>query len=308
MKKKLPVFLTLVLLIFTFLPLSVSADTGPKPSARVNFINMPADTVFYGTLLSAKKSNGPNAVWNGKDVDAYHKGNHDWCNLDYDTWLAFVEYEDKDGFYFLQEGWLCSESGELAWTYYPPSTFKVLLYFPKQDAFAVSDVCECYAFDSYYTVDLAGLTAGEDGTLTLLADGTQGIVAEKSYDYKWELISLICRILITLLFELGLAYAFGIFRRGVIGKLIAVNAFTQILLNILLNLVNYNQGQLAFIFYYVLFEVCAVAIEGALYSYYVKRHPELSITPRRVRLYAVIANFASLGCGMLVAKYIPGIF
>ncbi len=307
MKQKITALLLLFVLLFVLLPLGVSADTGPKPSVRVSFTNMPADTPFYGTLLSAKKSNGPNTVWDGNEAYAYHKGNYDWCNLDYDTWLAFVEYEDADGYYFLQEGWLCSESGQLAWTYYPPSSFKLLLYFPEQNAFAVSEVCERYAFDSYYTVDLAELCES-DGTLTLMRDADVGIAVEKSYDYKWELISLCCRILVTLLFELGLAFAFDLFRRGVIGKLIAVNAVTQILLNLALNLINYNQGQLAFVFFYVLFELCVVAIEGMLYAYYVKERPALGISVRRAWCYALLANIASFGCGMLVARYVPGIF
>ncbi len=300
MKRKICLLFLSVLLLLVCLPLGVSADTGPKPSVRVAFTNMPEDTVFYGTLLSQHKTNGPNAVWNGKAADAHYKENLSWCELDYETWLAFVEYEDSDGYYFLQEGWLCSESGELAWTYYPPTPFKVLLYFPQQGAFAVSEVQERYAFDSYYTVDLS--------QVELLSDTPAPLVVTSSYDFSGELLSLAARIVLTVIFELALAFAFGLLRRTLALKLLAVNALTQILLNVLLNVINYNKGPLAFVIYYVLLELCVVVAEALLYIYYVKKHPELGISVRRAGLYALFANAFSFGCGMLAAYYIPGIF
>ena len=68
-----------------------------------------------------------------------------------EIWQAFVDYQDPDGFYFLQEIWDCSEAGLLDWTYYPPGTFKILLYFPDSGQFWTSPVYERYAFDSYFT-------------------------------------------------------------------------------------------------------------------------------------------------------------
>ena len=307
--KKILSLLLAALLVCT-LSICAFADTGPKPSVRVSFTNAPADTVFYGTLLSQRASNGPNSVWDGNENYAYHNGNYDWCELDYDTWLAFVEYEDADGYYFLQEGWLCSDTLELAWLYYPPSPFKVLLYFPATDTFAVSGVCERYAFDSYYTVDLGGLSLDTGG---LLHVGTQAEPAtllplEENYDYTQELLSLLARILTTLALELAVAYAFGLLKNGLVGKLIAVNALTQVLLNLLLNIVNYNKGAYAFVAYYILLELGVVLLEGALYAWWVRRHAESAITPRRTWCYAVVANACSFGCGMLVAYFIPGIF
>ncbi len=308
MKKTLSLLLAFLLLCA--LCVCVSADTGPKPSVRVRFENAPADTAFYGTLLSKSPTNGPNAVWNGVDADAYHKGNHDWCELEYDIWRAFVDYEDADGYYFLQEGWLCSDTGELAWTYYPPSPFKVLLYFPEQGAFAVSDVYERYAFDSYYTVDLKGLQLGGDALMhvDVQADTFALLPLEEEYDYVQELWSLIARIFTTLALELAVAYAFGLLKKGSVGKLVAVNALTQVLLNLLLNLINYNKGAYAFVAYYALLELGVVLLEGALYACFVRRHPECELTPRRTWWYAVVANVCSFGCGMLVAYVIPGIF
>ena len=126
-----------------------------------------------------------------------------------------------DGYFFLQEWWNCSETNQLNWTYYPPSPFKILLYFPETDFFYVSPIYERYAFDSYYTVDLSDYT--EDG-----------ISAEESYDYTWEGISLGARILLTILLELLIALPFGYREKKVLGFLAIVNIITQILLNVAL--------------------------------------------------------------------------
>ena len=74
-----------------------------------------------------------------------------------------------DGYNFLQYLWECSADKIIEWTYYPPSVFKILLYFPESDSFVVSGACETYAFDSYYTIDLTSVRNGTDeaGTPTI---------------------------------------------------------------------------------------------------------------------------------------------
>ena len=62
-----------------------------------------------------------------------------------------MDYQDPDGYYFLQELWLCSENGRLDWTYFAPEDFKVLLYFPQTGEFVSGGIERAYAYDSYYT-------------------------------------------------------------------------------------------------------------------------------------------------------------
>ena len=132
-----------LLLLILFLPISASADTGPKPSVRIAFTGGEGLT-FYGTLLSRYDSTGPASAWNGQEEYAsYHPGEEG-----YEVWRKFVDYKDADGFYFLQEWWDCSENQALNWIYYPPSTFKILLYFPDSDTFCISPVYEKYASPS----------------------------------------------------------------------------------------------------------------------------------------------------------------
>ena len=124
MKKRMHVrlFMLLFYLIFTVtaLPITAKADMGPKPSVRIQFKNM-SDDLCYGTLLSKEKCTGPAQVWDGT------ARNEQLYDLDRNIWKAFVDYKDPDGYYFLQRGWTVSETGEIAWTYYPPEDFKILL-------------------------------------------------------------------------------------------------------------------------------------------------------------------------------------
>ncbi len=288
MKKKLfCVFVTAVLL-FSLLPLAVSADTGPKPSVRVDIRGIEGE--YYVTLLSYHSSNGPMSVWNGNESYAfYHEG-----DAGYDIWKKFVEYKDADGYYFLQQFEKCEGEDEYTWGYYPPSPFKVLIYIPATDEFIASSVYERYAFDSYFTLE-----AGEiDGEFTL----------ERSYDHGAEVLSLIARIIITIALEIGLAFLFGYTAKKQLLLISSVNVFTQIVLNVLLNVVNFYSGHYAFVAYYIFFELIVLALEAVVFYAFLHK---LSEKPKKRALaivYAASANVLSFALGMVIARIIPGIF
>ena len=308
-KKKsiLSVLICITLMVLVF-PITARGDMGPKPSVRIYFENM-GDELCYGTLLSLQDSTGPSSAWDGNPEHTVHNENagYGYAVLDYDTWKAFAEYQDADGYYFLQEGWEVSKTKEIAWTYYPPSSFKILLYYPETEVFVSSGVYERYAFDSYYTVDMEGveiLEVEQGGSLR----GNEQISADRSYQYSMEILSLIARILITIAIEMLVALLFG-FRQKKLGLLLlVVNTATQILLNIALNVINYNSGQMAFVVFYILLEFGVFVLEAVLYCAFMNKY---SRKPRKkwfYILYALIANGVSFGAGMAAAQWIPGIF
>ena len=289
MKRKVFAFLLCFVLVMA-MPITARADMGPKPSVRIEFTGIEGET-YYGTLISLRDSTGPASAWNGNpDYAHYHPGDEG-----YDIWLKFVEYQDTDGYYFLQEWWDCSDTNQLNWTYYPPTPFKILLYFPETDTFYVSPVYERYAFDSYFTVDLS-------------AYDTDTIMAHQSYDYTWEIISLITRIILTIALELGIALLFGYREKKVLGFLAVVNILTQVTLNVALNIINYNSGALTFTFSYVLFEILVFAIEAVAYAALLKKFSSKEQKKGRAVGYAFIANAASFALGLWLAHIIPGIF
>ncbi|MBE6610137.1 MAG: hypothetical protein E7634_05680 [Ruminococcaceae bacterium] len=301
MKKyqKLTVFLLCAVMIFV-LALPISADMGPKPSVRVNFENL-GDELCYGTLLSQKESTGPQSVWDGNEEHIY---NYD---LDIEIWRKFVEYKDSDGYHFLQIGWKVSDTKQLAWTYYPPYSFKILLYFPESDTFAVSGICERYAFDTYYTVDMDGFKIGSV-ELDKEQSTDERIDAYRSYQWQGEILSLIARILITIAIEMIVAILFGFRGKKQLVTLILTNSVTQIVLNLLLNVINYNSGQYAFTFWYVVFELTVFAIEAAIYCLLLKKYSEKPKKNSFYCAYAFIANAVSFAAGLWLAHVIPGIF
>ena len=306
--KVLTMFLCTVMVIMIF-PITANADMGPKPSVRVTFENL-GDEECWGTLLSSKESTGPSSAWNGKEEDAQHNENpngyYSYQKFGYDVWKAFIDYAENDDFYFLQEAWQINETKELAWTYYPPNEFKILLYFPETGEFSVSGAYERYAFDSYFTVNMDGVKLSVDYNEELSSD--ERINAFKSYNYTVEIVSLVARIIITILIEMAIALLFGFRKKKQLLLLIGVNAATQIILNVLLNVINYNSGELAFVVFYILFEIAVFVIEAILYCTIMKKISEQPKKNWFYVLYALIANAVSFGAGFVVAQMLPGIF
>lgn len=143
-------FLAFICMFFVVcaLPMRVNADLGPKPSVTITFTGLEGEK-YYAALLSEKESVGPRHAYHGTNPRYTEEDFADYDNGEefYKAWKKFLSYEDEDGFYFLQDFQEGSGEDTLKWGYYPPEVFKLLLYFPEYDSFAVSDIYEQYAFD-----------------------------------------------------------------------------------------------------------------------------------------------------------------
>lgn len=287
--KKIAIVLLSALIMMLMFPATASADIGPKPSVVIDFKGLDGET-YYVTLLSSVQTTGPYSALNNNNRSYAHYQEGD---DDYDIFLKFVEYNDEDGFYFLQYFKDCTETHQFSWTYYPPQLFKILLYFPETDSFILSDECyERYAFDSYYTAEVSGT----------------GILVEKAYNYSNEILSLVIRILLTIAIELGIALLFGFRKSKLMRFIILVNVITQIALNLALNLINYRSGEMAFIIFYVLLEVAVTITETVLYSWYQNKHNDKEIQRGKPGIYALVANATSFALGLGLANWLHGIF
>lgn len=285
MKKRLTALLILLLVFALAMPLAAFADIGPKPSVRVTFTGA-GGREFYATLLSQASGTGPYSAEPGRS----------WGNdLEENEPVrqAMAAYQDPDRFYFLQTAWQCSETRPLAWTYYPPVTYKLLVYFPDTGEFLTSGVYSRYAFDNYYTVDLADLANGQ-------------LVLRKSYDYTWELVSLLVRILATIALELAVAVPFGFAKKPFLRPILTVNVVTQILLNLGLNMIAYWMGGLAFMIFFWPLEVLVFIVEAVAYRPLLGRRGGASAP--LTTIYAFTANVISCVAGFWLAQVVPGIF
>ncbi|HPX00118.1 MAG TPA: hypothetical protein PKY98_05135 [Sedimentibacter sp.] len=297
MKKKFLIVLLCIAAMFAFIPPLAYGDVGPKPSVIVNFEGLQGKT-YYTTLLSETSSTGPYSAVGRFEGDRRYSEDEE----DYEIWNRFVDYQDEDGYYFLQYFSDCTETQEFKWTYYPPQKFKILLYFPELDSFAVSDVYERYAFASYYTVD------AENMELTPLKVH-EGITAEKSYNFTREIISLFLRIIATIAIEILVALLFGYRAKKQLRIILITNIATQTILNIMLNTVNYYYGGLAFLLSYILAEIVVFLIEAGVYASFLTKDGTGRLTRKSYSvLYAFVANVVSFYLGFQIARLIPGIF
>lgn len=330
-------FLTFVLLAPAFLrteTIKASADTGPKPSVSVTFENM-GDELCYGTLLSKTPSTGPAEAWDGTEDGKYF-----FNGADETVWRAFVEFKDEDGFYFLQWFWRADEKKTLNWRYYPPQTFKILLYYPDRatesgaadnsaggatrdsktsaasGAFCVSDVLERYAFHSYYFVDMRNVQSETIGTIAKIS-ATQG------YDYSAEILGFFVRFIITLGVETLLALAFGLRTKRAFLTVLAANGVTQIALNLLLNVrLHFNNVYGVFPLYFFA-ELFVFVAEAALYCFIFGKRKNggvsgsadenggkaaIAYSKKRLILYAFTANLVSFCIGLPLAILLPAVF
>lgn len=329
-------FLTFVLLAPAFLrteTMKASADTGPKPSVRVTFENM-GDELCYGTLLSKTPSTGPARAWDGTEGGKFYEG------ADEAVWRAFTEFKDEDGFYFLQWFWRTDENKALNWTYYPPQTFKILLYYPDRatksgaadnssgastrdsettaasGAFCVSDVLKRYAFHSYYFVDMRNVQSETIGTIAKISV-TQG------YDYSAEILGFFVRFIITLGVETLLALAFGLRTKRAFLTVLAANGATQVALNILLNVQMHFNNVYGVLPLYFFAELFVFVAEAALYCFILGKRKNggvsgsadenggkaaIAYSKKRLILYAFTANLVSFCIGLPLAILLPAVF
>ncbi len=273
---------------------TAQADTGPKPSVRITFKNM-GDELCYCTLLSERDSTGPFSVWNGDEDYMIARG------IPREVFMAFVNYKDSNGFYFLQFTEQINESKSFVWGYHPPYTFKVLLYFPETNTFVSSDIYEQYAFDSYFAINMKGVD------ITVTSTEPQ-LTLTNNYNYFKEFITLICRIAITVAVELGIAWLFRFRGKKVWQCLIITNVVTQLLLNIILNIANYYDGMFMLILVYFLAEFIVFAVEAITYSIALHKLGDPKVPVWKSIVYAFTANLVSFVVGMVLALFLPVIF
>ena len=272
-----------IILIF-MVPGMLFADLGPKPSVNVDIVGLETGRECWATLISETSTTGPASAWDGKEENAYYNEGQE------EIWRAYTEYEDTDGYYFLQWIWDVSELHSFTWGYYPPENFKVLLYFPDTEEFRVSGILSRYAFDSYFDLDVDEMEV------------------RRTYDWAGEMLSLILRIIITIAIELMIALLFGYRQKSQMTFLACVNIISQIMLNLALTLINYSYGAWTFFWWYLMLEFFVFALEAALYVFWLPKWSRGDMKKGKAIIYSLVANGVSFGAGFLIFQLVPGIF
>ena len=290
MKRRLFCGSILALLLVCLLPLWAAADTGPKPSITVTPEGFGEDACYL-TLLSQTETTGP---WSKQESFAASKDSYGNPEADEAIWTAFNDYEDADGFYFLGCYGEVTGGQMFCWSYYPPDTFKVLAYFPDSGTFAVGPVTERKEFSAHYTV-----SPSETGETLLI---------EKARNQEAENKSFVGRLVLTLALELAVAVVFGFRAKRQIITIVCMNLITQVGLN---QAITHLFPVVSSRWYWpglLVLEVLIFLVEGAVYAKLLprwKKDPAAVCHPWK---YALAANVASFGVGLILARLIPGMF
>ncbi|MBE6132927.1 MAG: hypothetical protein E7180_06020 [Erysipelotrichaceae bacterium] len=288
--------------IFTLLnkPISAHADMGPKPAVDVTLKNLDKDC--YITLLSSREQYGPYFSYfedeSVEDLKQYYAS-----DLSDEVFMKFVNYQDKDNYYFLcYAAKLTPNNNQFRWGYYPPEPFKILIYFEDTDSFISSEIMERYAFKSYYEIDMSKNVV--DGSLDVVK--INGL--RKSYDYGGEILALLVRMALTIGVELLIALLFMLKSKKLFAKVAIVNVVTQILLNVVLNINYFYNGGLSYIILYFPLELGVIIIESIAFMYIFNKDDDVAHPVLLAISYAIIANLISFGVGLLLATYLPFAF
>lgn len=271
--KKLLVIISVMVCVFCAGGVTAFADCGPKASLTINVKGMKDGREYYLTLLEA---------FNSRFSDEYiSKQNSEW--------RALYEISLKDE-YFLYESpvdetyYKLNRSGSRTWGYMPPDKFKILLYFPDDGSYIISEKLERYAFNSYFTVSVSG------GEMTVEKNGGAGGVYV-------EIGGLLVRIVITVLLELGVARLFGYRGKKEYKLIIIMNVCTQIFLNIMIAVGDVNLGGLGAAAAYIFAEIVIFTVEASVYAVFLPRFTERRTREGRAVGYAFAANAVSLFIG-----------
>lgn len=285
--------ISMVLILVAVLSIYAFADFGPKPSVLVEFEGA-GDREYYVTLVAKEdKLGGP-----------YHRITVDDQpgEVNLAVWNRLVAYEDPDGLVFAGNVQKLTGDGDYVWGYYPPSEFRVLIYFPDTDSFVVSsEILEQYAFDSYYQMNFNDLSENWN-------EAVAAIPVTQKYNLLCQITAFLMRLAVTVAVECLLAVLFGFTGKRQLLLVLVVNCITQLALNLLI----LDESVGLFIFYvlqYALIEVGVILAEGLVYCLAL---PKLA-TPEQNRnihpiAYAFFGNVASFSLGYLLSNCFPMLF
>lgn len=287
-------FLLCAILLLAAIPSVAHADMGPKPSIDITFTGLEGVPYYVCLLVQADSEEGYFSALTLEKALAndYHS------DLTEAELQLFLQYSDSDGFVPMYDAEDCSTTQHFNSYRFPPSEFKVLIYFPETGNFVESDqIYSNYAFNSYYRVDATrcGLSQSSSGVMNLqLLNG---------YVYAGRFLSFLVRLAITLAIELRIAWAFKLREKRVIRLIVIVNIITQTLLTLTLSLVDFFDGSLASIFLYILLETIVFVIEGIIYYLRINRISEKQFEIGELWGVAWLSNTASFLVGIFLLIY-----
>ena len=171
----------------------------------------------------------------------------------------------------------CNGNSEIKFTYYAPSEFKIVIY-KDGELYKVTEATKMYAFRTYYKIDFS----------------KEDIKIRNTYPYYKEVIEFLLRLTITLAVEIGLYFLFRLHTKRNFKIVAIVNIATQLLLNIIINLSTFYQGELYALIILILCELGIFIIEPIIYMIFMRNKNKFLIA-----VYGLLANVLTFFIGVI---------
>lgn len=292
----------LVAAIVAFSPFRVSADMGPKPSAKISIDVGDYDGAYYAVFLREEKyflhellpsEEDVARICQEEDLSDYETEYRIAHNYDgvAPALRTFNETLAKQGKWrILLSGNdlltpMTGRNASLAMTYHAPPEFKIAVVL-EDGRYYISQTTQRKAFESFYAFDVD--TAQDSLTDLPIQFDAKG----------WRFaVQIVVRLAATLAIELLIALLFvGLKKRPY--KIIAiVNTITNLALNVGFILLDYFNGFQPMDYFLFLWaaEAAVCVVEAVVYCKTIREVPRW-----RLIVYAIVANAASFLCGFYV--------
>jgi len=300
MKKTL--FTLLLLTLFVVSLPSVSADMGPKPSLVITIKGVTQDT-YRLDLLSEEVDESAVITDSIELVDWYsYFDEYPEELLDFQS-DGLYSYTIYRGIGTIRQTNNDVDSQEYQMNYYPPETFKIVLYMD-DGSIIVSQQVVRIMFDSVMTWDLTGVDVTTDSNDLGDISGNVGIGTPDNYEGQTALVwntvwRTLVRVILTAGIELSILLLFKYHEKRSYVVVGITNAITQTILSALVVISTINGGVFGGLFALIFLEILVVFTEGIVYFFFLKEKGE-----GRALFYALVANAATIIVGFFLVIYI----
>lgn len=283
MKKKVIIVLFFFLIFLGLAPV-VKADMGPKPTISLEINSYSNERIYVELLIKA--DNKYSEYENAEDRnDSFKNLVHIIKDKSFDGYVSATL--NKGGApYWTKYVNTVSNKQTFKFGYHPPRKFKVLMYDLAKNVVFISDEINVKAFDSIIKIDISMSDPIRSDQLKIY---DKDIVVKETFDFKESAISLVIRLVITIIIEMLVLFLFNYRTKKSYLIVLLTNLFTQIALTICLFIAMYFNGSLAYLFALIIGEIIVLAVESVIYVALLKEQGK-----GKAVLYAFIANFLSL--------------
>lgn len=272
-KTKLLICILIILIpIALYVPVEVKAIGQSAGEIYIQFKGMD-DELCYGTLLSVVDYES--ACFGSYDGPKY--------NLDEkEIWQAFMDYQDPDGYYFVEFYAQCNETKRLDWTYDAPLKFKILLYYPESNRFLSSGIYEQNSYENHYIVDLTDMGQNIENYV---------LKAEELHEYGSEIVDLLIKIVLFLIIGFGIAFMFAFSGRKTICFIMLENVLIKLITYVILGCFAHFHGiQIGYLLVYGAITLILTVAEPILFCICLPRISEGKTKKWKCILYPILKN------------------